>query len=80
MAVATVNAARALQVEDHLGTVEQGKLADLIIVTGNPLEDITNTRNVHTVIRDGTVYDSRALMDSMKGKLETPKADVQEGG
>jgi imidazolonepropionase-like amidohydrolase len=66
---ATVNAARALQVEDRLGTVEPGKLADLVIVTGNPLSDIRNTRRVHTVIRAGVVYDSRALMDSVKGRL-----------
>jgi imidazolonepropionase-like amidohydrolase len=77
---ATVNAARALQVDDRLGTVEPGKLADLVIVTGNPLEDITHTRRVHTVIREGTVYDSRSLMDSMKGKLETQRADLAEGG
>jgi len=66
---ATINAARALQVEDRLGTVEAGKLADLVIVTGNPLQDITNTRRVHTVVRAGVVYDSRALMEGVKGKV-----------
>lgn len=71
---ATINAARALQVEDRLGTVEPGKLADLVVVTGNPLADIRNTRHVHTVIRAGEIYDSRELLDSMKGKLETPRA------
>jgi imidazolonepropionase-like amidohydrolase len=69
---ATVNAARALQVEDRLGTVEPGKLADLMIVTGNPLADIRNTRHVHTVLRAGVVYDSRELMESVRGKLDTP--------
>ncbi|MCJ7630765.1 MAG: amidohydrolase family protein [Longimicrobiales bacterium] len=71
---ATINAARALQVEDRLGTVEPGKLADLVIVTGNPLSDIRNTRHVHTVIRAGTIYDSRKLMDSVKGKLDVARA------
>ncbi|MCJ7629457.1 MAG: amidohydrolase family protein, partial [Longimicrobiales bacterium] len=71
---ATVNAARALQVEDRLGTVEPGKLADLVIVTGNPLSDIRNTRHVHTVIQGGTIYNSRELMDSVKGKLDVARA------
>jgi hypothetical protein len=51
------------------GTLEPGKLADLMIVKGDPLDDIRNTRNVHHVVKDGTVYDSRALLESMKGKL-----------
>ncbi len=71
---ATINAARALRVEDRLGTVESGKLADLVVVTGNPLADIRNTRRVHTVIRAGKIYESRELLDSMKGKLETPRS------
>jgi hypothetical protein len=76
---ATINAARALRVEDRLGTVEPGKLADLIIVTGNPIDDIRNTRNVHTVIKAGEVHDSRELMDSVKGKLETYRPDKVPG-
>jgi imidazolonepropionase-like amidohydrolase len=77
---ATVNAARALQVEDRLGTVQSGKLADLVIVNGNPLSDIRNTRNVHTVIRAGAVYDSRELMESVKGRLEVVRVGAAEGG
>ena len=76
---ATINAARALRVEDRLGTVEPGKLADLVIVTGNPIDDIRNTRNVHTVIKAGEVYKSRELMDSVKGKLETFRPDKAPG-
>jgi imidazolonepropionase-like amidohydrolase len=67
--IATINSARALRVDDRLGTLEPGKLADLMIMKGDPLEDIRNTRNVHRVVKDGTVYDSRALLESMKGKL-----------
>ena len=76
---ATINAARALRVEDRLGTVEPGKLADLVIVTGNPIDDIRNTRNVHTVIKAGEVYKSRELMDLVKGKLETLRPDKAPG-
>jgi hypothetical protein len=39
------------------------------VVSGNPLADIRNTRNAHTVIRGGEVFDSQALKDSVKGKL-----------
>lgn len=66
---ATINAARALNVDDRLGTLEPGKLADLVIISGNPLEDIRNTRNAHTVIKAGQAHRSRELMESAKGKL-----------
>jgi imidazolonepropionase-like amidohydrolase len=67
--IATINSARALRVDDRLGTLEPGKLADLMIMKGDPLEDIRNTRNVHSVVKGGLFYDSRALLRSMKGKL-----------
>lgn len=50
---ATKNAAEWLRKGDELGTVEEGKIADIIIVNGNPLEDISNTKRVEAVIRDG---------------------------
>lgn len=42
----------------ELGTVEKGKLADLIIVNGDPLKDITHTRRIDTVIKDGEIVDT----------------------
>ena len=48
--MATINAARAIRMSDQLGTIEAGKLADLVIVRGNPLQDIKNTRNVRQVM------------------------------
>jgi imidazolonepropionase-like amidohydrolase len=50
---ATVVAAELIQMSDDLGTIEIGKLADMIAVDGNPLEDVTALESVHTVIRDG---------------------------
>jgi len=44
--------------EKDLGTIEQGKLADLIIVKEDPLADIKNTRTIDTVIKDGNVQDT----------------------
>jgi imidazolonepropionase-like amidohydrolase len=52
---ATRTAAALCQVEDRLGTVEPGKLADLIVVAGDPLEDIHNLRRLLMVIKSGQV-------------------------
>ncbi len=52
---ATRNAAEHLGVLDQLGTVEPGKFADLIIVEGDPLQDISAIRNVQIVIKAGEV-------------------------
>lgn len=50
---ATSNAAELLEKED-IGSIQEGKNADILIVKGNPLEDITNIRNTVCVIKDGT--------------------------
>jgi imidazolonepropionase-like amidohydrolase len=52
---ATVTTAEMLGVSDRLGSIEPGKLADLIAIKGNPLQDISLLQNVGTVIRDGVV-------------------------
>jgi imidazolonepropionase-like amidohydrolase len=51
----TRNAADNLGKRSELGTIEEGKLADIIVVSGNPLEDIQNTRNIKMVIKDGII-------------------------
>lgn len=55
---ATSVGANYLGKSDEMGTVEKGKLADLIIVNGDPLADITHTRKIDTVIKDGEVLDT----------------------
>ena len=50
---ATVVAAELLEMSDKLGTIEPGKIADIIAVDGSPLEDITVLENVSVVIKDG---------------------------
>ena len=52
---ATPNAAELCGVGNQLGTVEAGKLADLIVVAANPLDDINNLRGLRMVIKDGRV-------------------------
>lgn len=53
---ATLEGARLLRIEDRLGTLETQKLADVIAVTGNPLEDVACLKNVAFVMKDGVVY------------------------
>jgi imidazolonepropionase-like amidohydrolase len=73
--IATINPARALKVDDRLGTIERGKLADLVIMRGNPLIDIRSTRHVWQVVKHGVLYDASALLASMKGKIGPASAD-----
>ncbi len=42
---------------EELGTIEEGKLADLVVVNGDPLKNIRETRNIDTVIKDGEIVD-----------------------
>jgi Tol biopolymer transport system component/imidazolonepropionase-like amidohydrolase len=54
---ATADAAAALGVDDVLGTIEPGKLADFAFVTGNPLDDPRTARSVRRVMRGGRLYE-----------------------
>ena len=67
---ATVNAAEALGSGGDLGTLEPGKLADLVIVEGNPLRDITATRNVRAVIKNGSLFELETLLGPRGADLE----------
>ena len=58
---ATLNPARFLEATDSLGTVAEGKLAELVLLDANPLADIRNTRRIRAVVRNGKLYDRTAL-------------------
>jgi Tol biopolymer transport system component/imidazolonepropionase-like amidohydrolase len=53
---ATIESARLNHVDDLLGTIEPGKLADMVIVAGDPLARITDLVNISAVVKDGEVY------------------------
>jgi imidazolonepropionase-like amidohydrolase/pimeloyl-ACP methyl ester carboxylesterase len=59
--IATLGAARTMGMEDELGSIEPGKLADLILVDGNPDVNISDIRRVVTVISNGRVHDPAAI-------------------
>jgi len=67
--VATLNGAKYLEVEDTLGTVEVGKVADLVVIAGDPSAKIKNIQRVEIVFKDGIGYDSKKLFDSVKGMV-----------
>lgn len=66
---ATLNPAEFLGMEERLGTIEKGKLADLVLLDANPLEDIRNTQKISAVIVNGR-YLSRANLDEMLAGAE----------
>jgi imidazolonepropionase-like amidohydrolase len=61
IAAATVNPARALGREAELGSVAAGKLADLVLLEANPLDDIRHTRRIAAVVANGRLLDRPAL-------------------
>lgn len=67
--IATINGARALQIDDTRGSLEIGKFADCMVIQGDPLANIRATRSVHTVVKSGTVYRTDELFESVLGKL-----------
>jgi imidazolonepropionase-like amidohydrolase len=65
--VATFNGAQLLGIDRQVGSIEPGKVADLVVIAGDPAKTISDIRNVETVFKDGVGYDSHKLMESVKG-------------
>jgi imidazolonepropionase-like amidohydrolase len=65
--IATLNGAVYLGKEKQIGSIAAGKNADLVVIKGDPSKQISDIENVEIVFKDGVGYDSRKLLDSVKG-------------
>ena len=82
---ATINGAKYLGMDKEIGSLAQGKLADLMILDKNPLEDIRNSEHVRYVMVNGRLYDANTLneignYDSKRGKFWFELAGSQNNG
>jgi imidazolonepropionase-like amidohydrolase len=68
--IATRNGALFLGKERELGTLEEGKLADIVLLDANPAEDIENLKKIRAVIKAGVVIDRSALQIPANGATE----------
>jgi imidazolonepropionase-like amidohydrolase len=74
LVAATRTSAELLDMDDKLGTLEPGKLADILVVNGRPDENLDDLARVHTVVRDGHVVVSNgAIVVPRHTPLEGPK-------
>lgn len=69
--IATLNGAQFLEEQDHIGSLAPGKQADIVVVKGDPSTKIQDIENVEVVFKDGIGYDSKKLIDSVKGQVGT---------
>ncbi len=67
--IATENGASYLGQQDRIGTVAPGKQADLVLIKGDPSKSIEDIENVETVFKAGIGYDSKKLIDSVRGQV-----------
>jgi imidazolonepropionase-like amidohydrolase len=61
LGAATLRAAEFLGVQYDFGSVEEGKVANLVLLDANPVDDIRNTQKIHAVILRGTFFDRENL-------------------
>jgi len=66
--IATLNGATFLGRDDRIGSVAAGKNADLLVLKGNPATRIADVEHVEMVFKDGVGYDTKKLLDSVKGR------------
>ena len=67
--IASLNGAQFLGEADHIGSLAPGKQADIMIVKGDPSSKISDIENVEVVFKDGVGWDSKKLVESVKGQV-----------
>jgi imidazolonepropionase-like amidohydrolase len=67
--IATLNGAKFLGLDDHIGSIAVGKQADLVVLDGNPAKQISDVEKVRIVFRDGIGFDAAKLIESVRGQV-----------
>jgi imidazolonepropionase-like amidohydrolase len=75
---ATYNPAKCLGKLDSMGTIEQGKIADLVLLDANPLQDISNTQKIAAVVVGGKIFERAALQKMLAQVEATAKKGKKE--
>ncbi len=75
LCAATRTNAELIDKADDLGTIEVGKIADLVIIDGDPMEDITCVANVETIVQGGTVFYPDQLLPMLPSTVPPPPED-----
>jgi imidazolonepropionase-like amidohydrolase len=78
---ATILGAQGIGLDGEIGTLEVGKLADILVMDRNPLEDIKNANSLRFVMKNGRMYDANTLDEVYPRQKPLPKfAWEREGG
>jgi len=76
----TLNGARSLGMDRDIGSLEVGKLADMVVLDANPLENIRNTTSISHTVANGRVYDNRMNEIAPRQRERAPFWFAEEGG
>ncbi|MFJ8063909.1 amidohydrolase family protein [Psychrobacillus sp. NPDC096426] len=70
---ATVNAAKSINLDD-IGVIKEGYFADFIILNDNPLDNIKNTKDIHTIVKGGKAYTQEDILSHIPSEEEVEKS------